>query len=286
MAAHKYWRLFFTISSSGTPTNPNASDIWLDEVVFANAAGTDLCVGGTPMSGGDWSADYPASQAFDKTTTTDGWSSPANTYPCWIGYNFPSPVDVAYVDATTPSESTAPTQIPTNLGTTLQWSDDGVSWTPVPGVTTSEVISGLTTGNNGEWWSGQVRRLKIVPRKATLLKTGLVRGWAPTAPLPLPQQPRKRSFYGDSKNRYYIDFLYGVYGGATISGKVTIENIPGSRRVRLFDKISAALIREMWSAPDGRYSFKHLDPNREYFVLAHDHLRVHNAVIQDMIDPP
>ena len=74
-------------------------------------------------------------------------------------------------------------------------------------------------------------------------------------------------------------------GSGTISGIVTIENIPGSRKVRLYRKHDGMLLRETWSAPNGAYSFSNLDPAWEYFVVAHDHLRVHNGVIQDMIQP-
>lgn len=74
-------------------------------------------------------------------------------------------------------------------------------------------------------------------------------------------------------------------GSGTISGVVTIENIPGSRKVRLYRKHDGMLIRETWSAPNGAYSFSNLDPAWEYFVVTHDHLRVYNGVIQDMLTP-
>lgn len=74
-------------------------------------------------------------------------------------------------------------------------------------------------------------------------------------------------------------------GSGTISGTVTIENIPGARKVRLYRKNDGLLIRETWSAPNGAYIFERIDPNWEYFVVAHDHLRVYNGVIQDMLTP-
>lgn len=74
-------------------------------------------------------------------------------------------------------------------------------------------------------------------------------------------------------------------GGGTIQGIVTIENIPGSRQVRLFDKQTGALVGETWSAPTGHYEFNNLLEGKEYFVVAHDHLRVYNGVIQDMLKP-
>lgn len=74
-------------------------------------------------------------------------------------------------------------------------------------------------------------------------------------------------------------------GAGTIQGTVTIENIPGARQVRLFDKRTGLLVAETWSSPTGQYQFSHIDASREYFVVAHDHLRVYNAVVQDMLTP-
>lgn len=100
--------------------------------------------------------------------------------------------------------------------------------------------------------------------------------------------------YGDSLPQSPLNATYtGVYarwetqttGSGTISGIVTIENIPGSRKVRLYRKQDGMLIRETWSAANGAYSFTNIDPAWEYFVVAHDHLRVYNGVIQDMLVP-
>lgn len=88
----------------------------------------------------------------------------------------------------------------------------------------------------------------------------------------------QRDFRADRKNIY-------VDGRGVISGTVTIENIPGSRRVRLFDKKTGLLVGETVSATNGYYEFRDLDSKREYFVVAHDHLRVYNGVIQDMLTP-
>lgn len=74
-------------------------------------------------------------------------------------------------------------------------------------------------------------------------------------------------------------------GTGTIQGTVTIENIPGARQVRLFDKRTGLVIGETWSTVTGHYEFNNIDPTREYFVVAHDHLRVYNAVVQDMLTP-
>jgi hypothetical protein len=79
----------------------------------------------------------------------------------------------------------------------------------------------------------------------------------------------------------------GVYfdGYGVISGVTTVENAPKARRVRLYDKVSGLLLRETFSNSVGQYEFNSLDPAREYFVVAHDHLRIYNAVVQDMLTP-
>lgn len=96
-----------------------------------------------------------------------------------------------------------------------------------------------------------------------------------------PQSPL-RHLWGKGSTRYWET---QTTGSGAVSGIVTIENIPGSRKVRLYRKHDGMLLRETWSAPNGAYSFSNLDPAWEYFVVAHDHLRVYNGVIQDMIQP-
>lgn len=77
----------------------------------------------------------------------------------------------------------------------------------------------------------------------------------------------------------------GAYDGtATISGVVTENGLPVVRYVRLFDKVSATLVRVTRSKSDGSYLFTGLRPNNEWFVVSHDtENRAYNAVIQDLI---
>lgn len=74
-------------------------------------------------------------------------------------------------------------------------------------------------------------------------------------------------------------------GGDIIKGVVTVENVPaGNKVVRLFDKNTALLMAETLSAVGtGAYQFNNVDGSREYFVVAHDNIRVYNGVISDMI---
>jgi hypothetical protein len=78
-------------------------------------------------------------------------------------------------------------------------------------------------------------------------------------------------------------------GAGVITGNVTegtpLSSAPVVRKVRLFHKNSAVLMAETWSNSTGDYGFYNVDPTVEYFVVAHDHTRTYNAVVQDMIQP-
>ncbi|MBF0283582.1 MAG: hypothetical protein HQL51_03890 [Magnetococcales bacterium] len=56
--------------------------------------------------------------------------------------------------------------------------------------------------------------------------------------------------------------------GKTISGAVTINGAPASRRVRLFDRESGALLQETVSAADGSFSFWEVHHERKHQVMA------------------
>lgn len=75
------------------------------------------------------------------------------------------------------------------------------------------------------------------------------------------------------------------WGSGVVEGKVSIEGTPAARKVRLFDVLTGLLVAEAWSRKDGQYRLDFLDPSRDYFVFAHDHLGQFNAVIADWVKP-
>lgn len=261
MAAHRYWRVHFT----GSTGSGAGAYVWLQEVSFRSATDTDLSTGGTALSSGNWGATYPPSQAFDKSLAGNGWRSQQGVFPCWVGYDHVTPVDVKQVVLNMPS-NTAPYPAGKIL---VDYSDDGTNWVNMP----SSFTSGVNT--TGSVWT--VYASESTPTSKYL----------PTPPRTVPgynlepQSPRRRLWAKGGQWRWETQ----TTGSGTISGIVTIENIPGSRKVRLYRKHDGMLLRETWSAPNGAYSFSNLDPAWEYFVVAHDHLRVYNGVIQDMITP-
>jgi hypothetical protein len=82
------------------------------------------------------------------------------------------------------------------------------------------------------------------------------------------------------------DIYHG--GKGQIAGTVTqfgTPDTPYSARVRLHRKTDGMLIREVWSAPDGTYSFDYINENIAYYVCAFDHQGNYNGVIKDNITP-
>lgn len=267
MAAHKWWRVRFTDSTVDSQ-NPNKY-VYLAEVKFEDLTGTDLAVGGTAMSSSNFSADYDAAKAFDKSESGNGWSSawsPSSNASIndWIGYEFPSPVDVKRVRIYPIGRL-----VPVNYRMKVEWSDNGSLWV-------SEVPFAFIASDSivvGQYYEVIQPSLSVVRKPA---RTSLVPGYNLE-----PQRPPRRLWAKGGTWRWETQ----TTGSGTISGIVTIENIPGSRKVRLYRKHDGMLLRETWSAPNGAYSFPRIDPNWEYFVVAHDHLRVYNGVIQDMLTP-
>lgn len=68
-----------------------------------------------------------------------------------------------------------------------------------------------------------------------------------------------------------------------IADKVLIKGVPSKRKVCLYHRSTNELISTTWSDEAGNYRFDNLRPNTEYYVIALDHERQYNAVIQDML---
>lgn len=78
-----------------------------------------------------------------------------------------------------------------------------------------------------------------------------------------------------------------AFGGTgSISGSVSVQasptNTPAVRRVRLHHADTGLVVREVWSAANGTYSFARLAAGH-YYVTAFDHTGTHNAVIADAL---
>lgn len=76
------------------------------------------------------------------------------------------------------------------------------------------------------------------------------------------------------------DFNNAYFGGVgTVSGTVKIGTNVAKRRVRLYENSTGILIREIWSAEDGTYTFIGLNKNYVYTVTSTDIDNVYNDVV-------
>lgn len=74
-------------------------------------------------------------------------------------------------------------------------------------------------------------------------------------------------------------------GHGFIAGLVTVAGSPAMQKVLCFDKLTDRCIAATISSEDGRYRFDHLNPDREFYVIAFDGPDRFNAVIRDQIKP-
>lgn len=282
MAAHAWWRILITA---------NQGDFYcaLGEIeMHALPGGVDLCVGGTAVASSSFTGDWGPDNCFDDVLgggQGPSWSSSASAgFPHWIGYHFAGPVEVAELVLSFPTNADGGVRLaqsPKDFA--IQWSDNGTSWT------SAMAFTGVNAMGFGET---RIYSLAVPHAQST---KGAVRN----APGAVVGQPARHVLYnlihqsqlpveGASPGRHGerpSSRMHDFWGFGRVEGKVTIEGVPAARKVRLFDALTGLLIAEAWSRKDGHYRFDFLDPSRDYFVLAHDHVRQFNAVIADWIKP-
>ena len=84
---------------------------------------------------------------------------------------------------------------------------------------------------------------------------------------------------------YSCDTRHG--GNYRIVGTVTELGVPGAYRVRLYERRTGLMAREMWSDSSGNYAFNFIAYRGDgYFAVAHDNDgNPLNAAIADLITP-
>ncbi len=272
MSAHRYWRCANVVCAS-TPAALSCGEMEFRTSV----GGQQAAVGGTAIAASFWNlAPYDVdplvpAKAFNgvNSATSDIYhqnQSPVG--PQWIGYDFGAPIEIVEVAvAHRGDDANQLAQVWRRCD--IEVSDNGSDWR----------LYSVASGFNAEVGDTSLKPA-LIPElssySAPLAATKSINNPLALNPGPPPNfsAPLKYSW----KNIYQ--------GGAgTIQGTTTIENIPGSRQVRLYDKRSGLLVAETWSSPTGHYEFNNIDSSKEYFVVAHDHLRVYNGVISDMLTP-
>lgn len=268
-APYKFWRVVFSGSSNGSGA---FDDIWLDEVSFRDASGTDLCVGGTPFASSNYAGgSYDRSLAFDKTTSTNGWSSLQGQWPCWIGYEFDSPVDVHDVVLTLPDHASALDELPVKERTHTEYSSDGITYYP------------LFFG----FWVGNI----TVGGTATFTPQR-----TPAVPALLPdmldlRSGRSLTDFSSPHAESLPDMQAAIkplaHGPGRVAGTLKVLSAPAARAVRLHDRRTGQLLRHTVSASNGTYSFESLQLGRPYLVVGLDDAgqpAMYNAAVADMVE--
>lgn len=87
-----------------------------------------------------------------------------------------------------------------------------------------------------------------------------------------------------SANPHTYDFSVNFEKPLSIKGGVTKQNVRIPCKVRLYDKQSGRLIKEVITDDQGNYEFTQIS-KMVFFIVAHDPASQFNAVIQDNVVP-
>lgn len=68
-------------------------------------------------------------------------------------------------------------------------------------------------------------------------------------------------------------------------GIVTVNGVPASRHIFLFDAISMELLRRTASLANGHYIFNGLDSTKQYIMICRDHNKEYEPVAWDYVTP-
>lgn len=236
MAAHSYWRLNVTASNGG-------ANLTIDEVEFRGSiGGADQCSGGTPSASSTLGGNV-AANAFDNTVNT-AWQ--ATTTTGTLQYLFASAVEVAeYTIRIRGAGYEAYTnQAPKDW--TLQWSDNGSSWTTVD-----------TQTSQTAWSAGETRTLAVHPIIGTIVGDG-------------------GAVAGGEATIGSHNVMYGVLGagGAVAGGEATVG----------FHNVKYTVVGSGGAVAGGQATFGNSDPQYDYitgFLAA-----VPTATTSGLITPP
>lgn len=91
----------------------------------------------------------------------------------------------------------------------------------------------------------------------------------------------------NADNLMFADSVYGGRGyiAGEAEGIVTVGGQPAERKILLFERRNFKVIRTQWSKHNGSYRFDHLNPNKEFLMVALDHKKQYEPVSYDFIKP-
>lgn len=124
------------------------------------------------------------------------------------------------------------------------------------------------------------RSVSMANGRRILCPLALNSGAPPIISRALPKATKNVHFGGDG---YIANFVKERPKGAANDGT---QDVPKHCRIDLHDYRSRVLVDSTWSDKNtGAYRFDHIDPDREYTVIAYDHEHVFVAVIADRVKP-
>lgn len=135
MSAHRYWRIYcFDFPDDYCSVG---------EIEFRTAIdGSQAATGGTAISGGDYSASYPPSMAFNgvysTTDDTEGWISTNPAATAWLGYDWGVGNSVDILEVAIWPRALKATNCPPSFR--VESSDDGINWTTVWVVLSASIV--------------------------------------------------------------------------------------------------------------------------------------------------
>lgn len=246
------WRLNF--SAAGT-----AAYGFMSEVEFLTGAGSNLpaTTASTTTSGS------PAGNATDANNAT-AWSAAASTTSGWIAYHFTAAQDIVEHAVTAPAATM--TNAPKNW--TIQYSDDGVTWT------TAAIVGGQTGWTTNEQRVFTHSSYPTAIGCASLLPARLT---AATATLPV------------ASTRATLRNDAALQTAPMISGTVKQGGTACARTVRAYCRLTGELLGEAVSdGSTGAFSINARGRLDNCYVVALDDLLAapdYNAQILDLIIP-
>lgn len=142
---HRYWRIYITAGGDGGQSHVSFGELEMAETLL----GPNVCDGGTPLASSQYSASYTVAQAFDGSLITLPWhAANGSSPPQWVRYDFGAgnerDINEVRISA---RQSTWANQAPGDFS--IQFSDDGVTWTEKWAVT-----------GEGGWTGYEVRRFQ------------------------------------------------------------------------------------------------------------------------------
>lgn len=239
MTAHRTWGVFFR-------SIPNYMQ--LTEVAFLTAASVDLSVGGSAGASTDYGAGFQASNAFDKSTSTD-WCSASYDQSCRIWYVHPAAVEPVKVRIRCSASSYIPD---TAIKLGVRSSDDfGATWGDEFTLTIA----------SGAFSSGATVVLNIAPAR-------------PLELVPMPQLLEQN----------FLQPLSASTG--TVSDRVMFKATPtapespfANGRIWLLRLADGYKAWEGWSDSGGYYTAIGLELGVEYIAVGIDPYRNHKATV-------